>query len=128
VVDPKEPREWVEIVSVAKTGKYIWIAEQPMDFLYLPRRQYPRPRMVLLAESAGDSASLAAPLREAVRGLDANQPIFQCPHDGGVLRHARGKHGQRDCADRGSDGSHGAGASCGGPLQPRGVCGEPADA
>jgi hypothetical protein len=32
--------------------------------------------MVLLAESAGDSASLAAPLREAVRGLDANQPIF----------------------------------------------------
>ena len=32
--------------------------------------------MVLLAESAGDSASLAAPLREAVRGRDANQPIF----------------------------------------------------
>ena len=61
---------------MAKTGKYIWIAEQPMDFLYLPRRQYPRPRMVLLAESTGDSASLAAPLREAVRGLDANQPIF----------------------------------------------------
>ena len=64
VVDPKEPTgEWVEIVGVAKTGKYIWIAEQPMDFLYLPRRQYPRPRMVLLAESGGDSASLAAPLR-----------------------------------------------------------------
>jgi putative ABC transport system permease protein len=28
IVDPKEPTgEWVEIVGVAKTGKYIWIAE-----------------------------------------------------------------------------------------------------
>src|SRR5215470_881538 len=70
VVDPKEPTGgWVEIVGVAQTGKYIWIAEQPMDFLYLPRRQYPRSRMVLLVESAGEPATLAAPLREAVRGL-----------------------------------------------------------
>jgi predicted permease len=77
VVDPKEPNSpWVEIVGVAKTGKYIWIAEQPTDFLYLPRRQYPRSRMVLLAESAGNPASLAAPLREVVRGMDASQPIF----------------------------------------------------
>jgi putative ABC transport system permease protein len=77
VVDPKEPNSaWVEIVGVAKTGKYLWIAERPMDFLYLPRRQYPRSQMVLLAESAGDPAGLAAPLREVVRGLDATQPIF----------------------------------------------------
>ena len=32
--------------------------------------------MVLMAESFGDPASLAAPLREAVHALDANQPIY----------------------------------------------------
>jgi putative ABC transport system permease protein len=77
VIDPGKPdNSWVEIVGITKTGKYLWIAEPPMDFVYLPRRQYPRPRLVLLSESAGDPASLAAPLRDVVRGLDANQPIF----------------------------------------------------
>jgi putative ABC transport system permease protein len=77
VLDPKEPNSpWVEIVGVTKTGKYLWIAEKPMDFLYLPSRQHPRSNMILVSESAGNSASLAAPLRDVVRGLDANQPIF----------------------------------------------------
>jgi putative ABC transport system permease protein len=31
---------------------------------------------VLVAESAGESAAIAAPLREVVRVLDVNQPIF----------------------------------------------------
>ena len=30
----------------------------------------------MVTQSAGDPASLAAPLREVVRGLDVNQPIF----------------------------------------------------
>jgi predicted permease len=67
---------WVEIVGVAKTVKYLWIAEAPTEFLYLPLAQHPRQRMILLTESFGDPASLAAPLREMVRGLDANQPIY----------------------------------------------------
>jgi putative ABC transport system permease protein len=67
---------WVEIVGVAKTGKYLWIAEPPTEYLYLPYRQSQRSRMVLVAESAGDSASIAGPLREVVRSLDVNQPIF----------------------------------------------------
>jgi putative ABC transport system permease protein len=65
-----------EIVGVAKTTKYMWFAEPPTDFLYLPLAQHPRDRVTLLAESFGDPASLLAPLREVVRGLDANQPIF----------------------------------------------------
>lgn len=67
---------WVEIVGVAKTIKYLWIAEPPTEFVYLPLAQHPRQRMTLLAESFGDPASLAAPLREVVHGLDANQPIY----------------------------------------------------
>jgi putative ABC transport system permease protein len=77
VIDANKPdNSWVEIVGIVKTGKYIWIAEPPTDFIYLPRRQYPRQRLILLSESAGNPAMLAAPLRDVVRGLDANQPIF----------------------------------------------------
>jgi putative ABC transport system permease protein len=77
VQDPKTPNSpWVEIVGIAKTGKYLWIAEPPTEFLYLPYRQNPRPQMVLISQSVGESASIAAPLRDVVRALDANQPIF----------------------------------------------------
>jgi macrolide transport system ATP-binding/permease protein len=65
-----------EIVGVAKTTKYLWFAEPPTEFLYLPLAQHPRPRITLLTESYGDPASLLAPLRQVVRGLDANQPIY----------------------------------------------------
>jgi predicted permease len=67
---------WVEIVGLAKNSKYIFIAEPPTECVYLPYRQKPQRSMTLLAESIADSASLVAPLREMVRGLDANQPIY----------------------------------------------------
>jgi predicted permease len=67
---------WVEVVGVAKTIKYLWAGEAPTDFLYLPLAQHPQQNMTLLVESVADPLSLVAPLREAVRGLDANQPIY----------------------------------------------------
>jgi hypothetical protein len=67
---------WVEIVGLAKTSKYIFLAEAPIEFLYLPYKQRPNPRMTMLVESAGDPASLVTPIREIVRGLDASMPIF----------------------------------------------------
>jgi predicted permease len=77
VLDPKNPNSpWVQIVGITKTGKYLWIAEPPTEFLYIPYRQDPKSRMILVAESAGASAGIAAPLREVVRALDVNQPIF----------------------------------------------------
>ena len=66
---------WVEIVGVAKTSKYIFIAEPPTDFLYLPYRQNTAQRMMLVAQSTGDAAELAAPLRDVVHGLDVNMPL-----------------------------------------------------
>ena len=71
-----DEKTWVQIVGVAKTAKYLFIAEPPSDFVYLPYRQRKPQRMIMLTQSAGDPASLAAPLREVVRGLDVNQPIF----------------------------------------------------
>jgi predicted permease len=74
--------KWVEVVGVTTTGKYGWLTEAPQDFVYLAYAQHPdafqgTTRMVLLTEGAsGDPAALAAPLREIVRALDVNQPVF----------------------------------------------------
>ena len=68
---------WVQVVGLAKTSKYIFIAEPPTEFVYLPYRQKKPEEMVLLAESSAlDPAALTAPLREVVRGLDPNMPIY----------------------------------------------------
>ncbi|RPJ73763.1 MAG: FtsX-like permease family protein, partial [Acidobacteria bacterium] len=67
---------WVEVVGVAKTSKYLFIAEPPTEFVYFPYRQRRPDEMVLLARTAGDSASLAGPLREMVHRLDATLPIY----------------------------------------------------
>jgi putative ABC transport system permease protein len=45
--------------------------------VYLPFAQHERPRMSLVVETRNaDAAPLAAPLRDVVRALDVNQPIF----------------------------------------------------
>jgi predicted permease len=66
----------VEVVGLARTSKYIFIAEPPTDFVYLPYRQRKPQRMIMMARSVGDPSSLVAPLREVVRGFDANLPIY----------------------------------------------------
>ena len=66
---------WVQVVGLAKTSKYIFIAEPPMEFVYLPYWQQKPQRMTMLAQSAGDPSTLAGPMREIVRGLDATLPI-----------------------------------------------------
>ena len=70
------PGEWLEVVGVTRTGKYLWIAEAPMPFLYLPFAQQDRARMSLLVEStSADASGLASPLRELVASIDVTQPI-----------------------------------------------------
>jgi predicted permease len=68
---------WLEVVGVTQTGRYLFIGEAPMRFLYLPYAQHERSLMSLLVETDNsDAASIAAPLREVVRALDVTQPIF----------------------------------------------------
>jgi putative ABC transport system permease protein len=68
---------WLEVVGLSKTEKYVFIIETPTPFLYLPFAQHEKPQMSLLVESVdADAAPLAWPLRDVVRSLDVNQPIF----------------------------------------------------
>ena len=66
----------VEIVGIAKTGHYLFVNEAPAPYVYLPYAQNPRSQMTLIVQSAGDPASLAAPLRDVVRSIDPNLPVF----------------------------------------------------
>ncbi|MGA2182119.1 MAG: ABC transporter permease [Bryobacteraceae bacterium] len=67
----------VQIVGIAKTAKYFWIAEPPLDFFYLPFRQHARSGLALVTESnAPDAATIAPTVREVVRGLDPDMPVF----------------------------------------------------
>jgi predicted permease len=69
---------WVEIVGVAATVHYNWVAEGPTDYIYLHRLQHPAPtqRTTLLIHTRGDASTMAASVREIVRGIDAGMPVF----------------------------------------------------
>jgi predicted lysophospholipase L1 biosynthesis ABC-type transport system permease subunit len=56
----------------------LWISEAPTDFVYLPFSQNPQANMALMAQSRSfDASAVVAPLKEAVRSLDPNMPIFE---------------------------------------------------
>jgi macrolide transport system ATP-binding/permease protein len=66
----------VQIMGIAETGKYVWIAEPPLDFVYLPSMQYPLSALTLMTEStAPDAATLAPVVRDVVRKIDPSMPI-----------------------------------------------------
>jgi putative ABC transport system permease protein len=68
---------WLEVVGMTRTGKYLFVAEPPTPFLYLPFAQHDRSTMTLLVESAApDPGVLSSPLRKMVRALDVNVPIL----------------------------------------------------
>jgi putative ABC transport system permease protein len=65
-----------EVVGVARTGHYLAVNETPAPYVYLPYEQNPRSRMTLIVQAAGDAGALAKPLRNAVRSIDGNVPVF----------------------------------------------------
>jgi predicted permease len=72
--DSKGP--WVQIVGVTKTNKYLFVGEPPTKFLYLPFAQNPSREMLLLVQTVGEPASAITPVREVIRSIDSNQPVF----------------------------------------------------
>lgn len=71
---PKGP--WIEIVGMTPTGKHASAFEGPTEFIYLPYTQVPTAQMTLIAETQGDPAAMAQPLREMMHAIDANVPVY----------------------------------------------------
>jgi predicted permease len=66
----------IEIVGIARDGKYSNITESPRSFLYLPVQQFYRGDAVLLVKTRGNPADVVPRLHEVFRSLDANVPLF----------------------------------------------------
>lgn len=66
----------VQVVGVARNSKYLFVSEPQFSYFYLPFAQEGGTRMLLLTESSGDPALLGAPIRDIVRSMDINQPMY----------------------------------------------------
>jgi putative ABC transport system permease protein len=71
-----EDGAWIDVVGVVKTTTLTYFGEAPQDAIYFPFRQARRTNMALVAQTVGDSATALAPLREIVRRIDADVPVY----------------------------------------------------
>jgi predicted permease len=67
----------VEVVGVARDGKYTWITETPRPYLYLSAAQWYRPDSVLHVKTAGNPGTVVSAIQQEVRALDANVPLYE---------------------------------------------------
>jgi macrolide transport system ATP-binding/permease protein len=66
----------LEVVGVARDGKYSSLTEQPRAFMYLPLSQWYRPDNVLIVKSQSDPRVLVPAVHATVRALDNDLPLF----------------------------------------------------
>ena len=67
---------WVQIVGVAKAGKYFNIAEEPRPFVWTPMTQDYNSSGILVVRTKGNPEGLFGPVREQVQSLDPNLPLY----------------------------------------------------
>jgi len=66
----------VEVVGVSVPSRHNSIFMPPQPFLYVPFAQRLIPKMTLIAQTEGDPVSVIGSLREVVRGIDINVPVY----------------------------------------------------
>ncbi|HTB16251.1 MAG TPA: ABC transporter permease [Bryobacteraceae bacterium] len=66
----------VEIVGIAKTGTYLYWAETPQPFMWRPFTQDYDPQVTLHVRTVGDPTAMAGPIRDAVRAINPDMPVF----------------------------------------------------
>lgn len=67
---------WLDIVGVVRDGKYVTLGEDATPYFLLPLAQQYEGGTTLFVRTGGDPASLLSPVREAVRALDRDLPVF----------------------------------------------------
>jgi predicted permease len=69
---------FMEVIGIAKDGKYHELTEQPRGFMYVAERQRAELTDIsLLVRSNSDPRPLIPVLSEAIHALDRNLPLFQ---------------------------------------------------
>ena len=73
VSGPKGP--FLEVVGVARDGKYRSLGESPQPSVYQPVLQSYDPKMTLVIRTTGEPLSVTAAVREQIRMVDPNLPV-----------------------------------------------------
>jgi predicted permease len=68
-------RDW-QIVGVVETGKYRSLGEDPQEFMYLPYRSIFSSDLTIVARTSGDPQVVLQRLRELVRDVDPDLPVY----------------------------------------------------
>ena len=79
--DEKSPL--IEVVGVSRNGKYGFIFDEVRPYFFLPIHQYYTPLRALQIRTRVAPETLAPAVREQIRALDANLPVF----DVGTMEH-----------------------------------------
>ena len=66
---------FLEVVGVARDGKYRSLGEAPHSYIYQPLLQSYDPKMTLVVRTTGEPQALSAAVREQIRALDAKLPV-----------------------------------------------------
>ncbi|MEW6209428.1 MAG: ABC transporter permease [Acidobacteriota bacterium] len=66
----------LEVVGVARDGKYRSLSEEPRSFMYMPLLQNYRSQVTIVARAAGNVTGAISSIREAMREMDANLPLY----------------------------------------------------
>lgn len=67
---------WAEVIGVARDTKYSSLTEPLRPFMYLPLSQFYRPDVRLIVRTGADPRASVEPIRQAVRRIDPNLPLF----------------------------------------------------
>jgi predicted permease len=67
---------WLEVIGIAEDGKYVSFGEPPTDYLFVPFWQNYDGQMTLIIHSTGAPESLAANIRQEVKALDEQLPVY----------------------------------------------------
>ena len=67
---------WVQIVGVAKAGKYFNIAEEPRPFVWTPLAQNYNSSGIIVVRTKGNPEGMFGAVRSQVQSLDPNLPLF----------------------------------------------------
>jgi predicted permease len=68
--------EYVEVVGIARDGKYLMLGEEPRPYVYLPLEQRYQSPATLSVRANGDPLALVPALRRVLAELDPNLPIY----------------------------------------------------
>jgi predicted permease len=75
--NPAGPKQVLQIVGLAATGKYLFIAEDPTPFFYVPLKQSYTSTHVLEIRSSVPPESLIMPVQNAIRSLAPDLPMME---------------------------------------------------